>query len=301
MTVFEGVYPALITPMTPEGSLNEAALREVLEFDVRQGAHGFWVAGGTGESILLTEEENNLIAEIAADQVKGRAKCIMHVGANTTAQAARQAEHAARAGVPAICAVPPFFYAPSDESVVDYYRVVAAAADLPLFVYNLPQATGVEITPDMMKKLQDEVPQLAGLKHSSIDFVNVQMFAQMGLSCFTGNSYLMLAALTNGACGVVDGPPCAAPELWVEIFNAYRDGDIPRGEAAQRRASEFAGIVTQFGFHPAIKYAVGARLGIDVGNPRPPLPSITPEQRAQLRGQLERLGYLKEAVAQAGA
>ena len=300
MVTFGGVYPATITPMTADGSINEAAFREVLEFDVQQGASGFWLAGGTGESILLTEEENNRLAEISADQVQGRAVCIMHVGANTTAQAARQAEHAARAGVEAICAVPPFFYAPSDESLVEYYRVVAAAADLPLFVYNLPSSTGVDISPEQMTKLQDGVPQLAGLKHSSINFANLVDFAAMGLSCFIGNSHLVLAGLTSGACGVVDGPPCAAPELWVDVYNAYRDGDIPRAEVAQRRASEFASVVTQFGFHPAIKFAVGARLGIEVGDPRPPLPALSVAERAQLQRQLERLGYIKEAVAQAG-
>ena len=117
MTTFAGVYPALITPMTNdrEGSLNEEALRAVIELNIRAGVHGFWVAGGSGESVYLTELENNRIAEIAADQNQGRINNIMHVGAANTAQAARQAEHAAKVGVEAICAVPPFFYGVGDE------------------------------------------------------------------------------------------------------------------------------------------------------------------------------------------
>ena len=160
MSKFRGVFPAIITPMTPEGTLNEAIFREVMEFNIQAGVHGFWVAGGTGESVLLDDDENMRIATIAADQSQGRIANIMHVGSTTTARSARLAEHAASAGCEAICCVPPFFYKPSDEAIVEHYRVVAAAADLPLFVYNLPQATGTEIMPDLMKKIQDRVPQL---------------------------------------------------------------------------------------------------------------------------------------------
>ena len=122
------------------------------------------LAGGTGESVLLDDEENMRIADIAADQNRGRVNNIMHVGAATTKRAAAMAEHAAGAGVEAICCVPPFFYRQTDEAIVQHYRTVAAAADLPMFVYNLPGATGVEITPELMLKIQEGVPQLKGLK-----------------------------------------------------------------------------------------------------------------------------------------
>lgn len=101
-TEFHGIFPAIITPMTPEGKLNEAAFRKVIEFNIQAGVHGFWVAGGSGESVLLDDEENSRIAEIVADQSNGRIKNIMHVGAPTTARAAKLAEHAAKAGVESI-------------------------------------------------------------------------------------------------------------------------------------------------------------------------------------------------------
>ena len=113
----------------------------------------------------------------------------MHVGAATTERAARLAEHAAKAGNEAICCVPPFFYRQSDDAIVEHYRTVAAAADLPLFVYNLPQSTGVEITPELMAKIQDGVPQLKGLKHSAVTFANVRAFAKMGLDCLIGKQH----------------------------------------------------------------------------------------------------------------
>ncbi len=300
MAEFRGVFPAIITPMTPDGELNEAAFREVMEFNIQAGVHGFWVAGGTGESVLLEDRENMRIAEIAADQSHGRIKNIMHVGAATTARAARLAEHAAKVGVEATCCVPPFFYSQTDEAIVEHYRVVAAAADLPLFIYNLPQSTGVEVTPELMLKIQEQVPQLSGLKHSALSFSNVRDFAKMGLNCLVGSGMLMLPGLTIGATGCVDGPPNAAPEIWVEIWNAYNDGDMARAQAAQDRASELTGIVRDLGLHPAMKELLSQRLGIDCGAPRPPGQPLSAEQKAVVRRKLAELGLAGVAVVQSG-
>ena len=281
--------------MTADGEVDEEAFRVVMEDNIQAGVHGFWTAGGTGESVLLTDDENRRIALAAADQNQGRTNVIMHVGAQTTARAARNAEHAASAGVEAICAVPPFFVHPGDEGVADYYRTVAVAADLPLFVYNLPQSTGVEITPELMKRLQDEVPQLTGLKHSAYDLNNVYIFARMGLRVFTGMGRLMLPALTVGGGGCVDGPPCLAPELWVAIWEAYKARDLDRAEEAQARASEVEDMIIDLGYLGALKAAVGERLGIETGEPRPPTPSATPEQEALAREAVHRLGIAKVA------
>lgn len=248
--------------------------------------------------MLLDDEENMRIAEIAADQSAGRIENIMHVGAATTARAVKLAEHAAKAGVEAICCVTPFFYRQSDEAMVEHYRAVGAASDLPLFVYNLPQSTGVEITPEMMLKIQEGVPQIKGLKHSAVTFANIRAFSKMGLNCLVGNSLLMLPALTIGATGCVDGPPNAAPELWVEIWNAYNAGDIPRAEAAQARASEVTDLVRRFGLHAGTKAILSERLGIDCGKPRAPGQPLTSAQRSALLQSLNDLGLTRAAVAQ---
>ncbi len=294
MSKFQGVVPAIITPMTEEGSLNEEAFRAVMEFNIQAGVHGFWVAGGTGESVLLEDAENQRLAEIASDQNQGRINNIMHVGAPTTLRAARMAEHAAKAGVEAICCVPPFFYQQNDEAIVEHYRVVAAAADLPFFAYNVPGFTGKEIDLELMKKIQDGVPQLAGLKHSAVNQSLVRDFADMGLSCLIGNSTLMLPALTLGATGCVDGPPNVAPELWVEIWQAYQVGDMDRATAAQQQATAVTMLTRScaFKFHAVGKVLLTARLGIDCGVPRPPGMPLTSAESRQVLATAEELGLL---------
>ena len=292
MPEFKGIFPAIITPMTRDGVLNEAAFRQVMEFNIQAGVQGFWVAGGTGESVLLEDEENRRIAEIAADQSQGRILNIMHVGAPTTLRAALLAEHAAKVGVEAICCVPPYFYRQSDDAVVEHYRVVAAAANLPFCVYNLPQSTNVEITPELMAKIQEKVPQLAGLKHSAPYMGYVRTFAQMGLACLIGNCRLMLPAMTIGATGCVDGPPNWAPERWVAVWRAYQAGDLAQAQAAQEHASQVADLAPPFKFHATAKAVLSARLGIDCGEPRTPGQPLTAGEQAVLMGKIQQLGLV---------
>ena len=132
-----------------------------------------------------------------------------------------------------------------------------------------------------MRKIRDGVPQLVGLKHSGPVLDDVREFANMGLACFVGNAKLMLPALTIGAIGCIDGPLNVAPELWVEIWDAYQAGDLARAEVAQDRASQLSDTIVEFGFPACIKAALGERLGIECGDPRPPqLPLTTKEQTA---------------------
>lgn len=290
MSQFRGLFPAAITPLTTDGRVSEEALRQFLEFNIRIGVHGFWLAGGTGESVLLDDEDNRRIAEIAADQGGGRVANIMHVGAITTARACALAEHAARVGADAICAVPPFFYVPSPDQTVAYYKAVGAAADLPLFLYNLPQATNVEITPDLMRRLQEEVPQLQGLKHSSENFHNARLFAEMNVDCFIGSAHLMLPGLTMGCCGCIDGPPSFAPEYWLAIWDAYEAGDLRRAEVAQRRASEVYAALSGFSYQGAIKCAIGVRVGMDMGGPKQTHEALTEADKMELHARVEAMG-----------
>lgn len=289
---FRGVFPALITPMTAEDHLDEEALRAVVEYNLRAGVQGFWVAGGSGESVLLEDEENRRIATILADQTRGRAALIHHVGAPTTRRAVALAEHAASAGVEAICCVPPFFYGRAPDEIVEHYRAVAAAADLPLFAYNLPGATGVDIGLDLMKRIQEGVPQLVGVKHSSMNLPIIREFARLGLACFTGSSALMLPALTVGACGCVDGPPNVAPEPWLEVWQAYGDGDFRAAEAAQARARDIIDVCVMYSgarYHAVLKAVLSHRLGIDCGSPRRPALPLTQEQVEQVKARTDEL------------
>ena len=286
----QGVFPAIVTPMDASGHFDEPAFRAVMQSNIDAGAHGFWVSGGTGESVLVDDDENTRIAAAAVQQAGDQAEIIMHVGASTTRRAAALAERAAAVGVQNICCVPPFFYDVPETAIVEHYRTVASATGLPLFVYNLPQFTGVNISVDLARRIKDAVPQFIGIKHSGPTLADVRDFADMELACFVGNSELMLPALTLGACGCIDGPLNIAPELWVSIWTAFRNGDLAAAMAAQQRATGLTRAVIDFGFPGCVKAAIKVRLGIDCGDPRPPLPAVDLAQHGEIEQRLTALG-----------
>ena len=289
---FEGVFPAPPTPITQDGKVHELALRALLEDNIAHGAGGFWMAGTTGEGPILTEEQRDAVARISAEVCRGRALAIMHVGAISTASAVKAARNARAAGCDAVCCLPPFFFPSTERSRIEHYKAVAdAAGDLPFFVYNLPQLTQVETVPALMEKFVREIPTLKGLKHSAPNFAHIRVFADMGLTCFSGNGAFPLPALTMGAVGTIDAPLALAPWHYVELFNAWRAGDLARAQALQAGVRKYVDLVWMFDAPPDVcKTVLSARLGIDCGRSIPPVNRLTEEQRVQVLRAAESLG-----------
>lgn len=131
---FKGAFPANPTPVHGDGRINEEALRAIFEENLSHGVEGFWVAGSTGEGPIMSEQQRETTARIAGETVSGKGLSIMHVGAISTESAVKGAKAARQSGCDAICCVPPFFFRPSDDQVVEHYRRVADAAEgLPFF------------------------------------------------------------------------------------------------------------------------------------------------------------------------
>jgi len=283
---FKGVFPAPPTPLTQDGRVHEQALRALLEDNMAHGAHGFWMAGTTGEGPILTEDQRDAVARISSETCRGRALAIMHVGAISTASAVKAARNARAAGCDAVCCLPPFFFPSSERSRVEHYKAVAeAAGDLPFFVYNLPQLTQVETVPALMEKFVREIPTLKGLKHSAPNFSDIRVFADMGLTVFSGNGAFPLPALTMGAVGSIDAPLALAPWHYAELFNAWEAGDMARAQALQNGVRPYVDLVWMFGAPAHVcKAVLSARLGIDCGRPIAPVNSLNADEtRAVLR------------------
>jgi len=290
---FEGVYPAIITPLDKTNSFKEEEFKKVVEFNIQAGVHGFWVSGGTGESVYVKPEDIKKVIKSAVDQSNDRAKIIAHVGALTTKLSQDLAYSAADSGAHAICAVPPFFYGPSIDTIITHYKAISdASGNLPFFVYNLPQSTGTEIIPETMGIIKSEIPNVAGLKHSGPKFTDLRGFVKLGLSCFIGNAALMLPALTLGASGCIDGPLNAAPELWVKIWDLFNNKDFDQSIQAQEEATQFSNIIRDFGMHATIKEIISYRLDIDCGSPIPPLPNLSKNEKTKLITDIKKLNSL---------
>ncbi|MFO1320763.1 MAG: dihydrodipicolinate synthase family protein [Burkholderiales bacterium] len=289
---FKGVFPAPPTPLTDDGRVHESALRALLDDNLRHGAHGFWMAGSTGEGPILTEDQRDTVARISAEVCKGRGRVIMHVGAISTASAVKAARTARAVGCDAVCCVPPFFFPSSERSRIEHYRAVADAADgLPFYVYNLPQLTQVETVPALMEKFVRAIPTLKGLKHSAFNFSDIKVFADMGLTVFSGNGAYPLPALTMGAVGTIDAPLALAPWHYAELHAAWEAGDLVRAQALQAGVCPFVDLVWMYGAPAHVcKVVLSARLGIDCGRPTPPVNTLTADEQRDVLRVAESLG-----------
>ena len=292
---FKGVFPANPTPVKSDGRINEKALEKIIQDNLAHGVDGFWIAGSTGEGPVMSEVQRETTARIAGETISGRGLSIMHVGAISSESAAKGARAARKYGCDAICCVPPFFFRGGDQMTIDHYKRVADASDgLPFFVYNLPQLTQVEITPDLMEKIVDAVPNVVGLKHSAMNFGDIRLFADMGLKCFSGNGTLPLPALTMGAVGTVDAPLSLAPWHYAELYDAWERGDMETAQRLQDGGLEIVNVVRMFGAPAAVtKLILTERLGIDCGRPIPPVTDLTDEQRLVVLAAARNAGLLE--------
>ena len=292
---FKGVFPANPTPVDSDGRINEKALEKIIEDNLAHGADGFWIAGSTGEGPVMSEVQRETTARVAGETISGKGLSIMHVGAISTESAAKGAKAARQYGCDAICCVPPFFFRGGHQMTIDHYKRVADASDgLPFFVYNLPQLTQVEITPDLMGKIVNAVPNVVGLKHSAMNFGDIRLFADMGLKCFSGNGTLPLPALTMGAVGTVDAPLSLAPWHYAELYDAWERGDMETAQRLQDGVLEIVNVVRMFGAPAAVtKLILTERLGIDCGRPIPPVTDLTDEQRLVVLAAARNAGLLE--------
>ena len=291
---FAGVFPANPTPVTDDGEIHEEGLRAVLEDNMAYGVHGFWVAGTSGEGPLLSDEQRDTVARITGETTKDRALSIMHVGAITTHSAKKGAQSAARGGCAAIACLPPFLIRTSNSSIIDHYKAVADSAEgLPLFAYNLPQLTQVEFDRNLMESLRNEVPSLIGLKHSAHDLSMIRHWNDMGLACFSGFGHLPLPALTMGAVGTVDAPLSISPWLYVELYDAWKAGDLDLAKAKQREIQAVANLTTRYDAVSDVGKAIlGQRLGIDCGRAIPPNNRLTPDQCRDVISTAKSMGLI---------
>ncbi len=299
---FKGVFPAPPTPTTDDGRVNEKALRAMLDDHIAHGCGGFWMAGSTGEGPVMTDDARDVVAKVYAEVCKGRALVIMQVGSMSTASAVKAAKTSRASGCAAVCCLPPLFFRASERSIIDYYKAVAdAAGDLPFFVYNLPQLTQIEFLPPMMEKLKREIPTLKGLKHSAPDFTQIRLFADMGLSCFSGNGALPLPALTMGAVGTIDAPLSLAPWHYSELFAAWEKRDMKRAQSLQDEVRKYVDLVWMFGAPADVcKTVLSARLGVDCGHSIAPVNRLTDEQRREVLRAAEALGVTERQRKKAG-
>ncbi len=277
-----GVFPALITPFHDDGALNLDVLEPLAEFELLQGVHGFYVGGSTGEAFLQSVPERMLVLQQFARVVQGRARLIAHVGAISTADAARLAHTAADAGYDAISAIQPFYYDFSTADVLEHYRTLADATPLPLVVYNFPAKSARPLnTQDLLTLLAH--PKIIGIKHTSQNLYQLERLrkAVPQAVLYNGFDEMFVGGVAMGADGGIGTTYNVMGRLFVQMFDAIHADNLAQAQALQTRANDVIDVLIDVGVFPGTK-AMLKLLGVDCGPCRAPFGMLTAAQQLQV-------------------
>ena len=278
--MLHGAIAAALTPLTGGGTANdEDAIPPYVDFLASHGLDGILALGTTGEGMLFDLDERRRITELFMAAAGARLQVAVHCGAQSTADTTTLAEHAALVGADAVAVIaPPYFALDADELFAHFAAAAAACDPLPFYIYEFAARSGYSIPLEVVARLRDAAPNLAGLKVSDTPWEKFEPYLIEGLDIFVGPEALIPQAVAGGAVGAVSGLAGSFPDAVVALV---RD---PSPEAGQHVGALRASL-QRLPFHAASKMALGLR-GVPVrGAVRQPLRELTGDER----GEVERI------------
>ena len=223
----EGVFTALVTPMTTNGSVDEKALRRLVDFQIDGGVDGLVPIGTTGESPTLSGEECREVIRIVVQQARGRVPVIAGAGSNCTSEAVEYAKDAKEVGATATLQVAPYYNKPTNAGFLGHFTAIADAVDLPLIVYNIASRTGRNIDNPTMLELAKH-RNIVGVKEASGDLAQMMDLISKkpaDFSVLSGDDNLVLPLMILGGSGVISVASNITPDRVVTMVRAALEGD----------------------------------------------------------------------------
>jgi 4-hydroxy-tetrahydrodipicolinate synthase len=225
-TSFRGSFTALVTPFK-NGSLDEKAFRDIVEWQIGEGTNGLVPVGTTGESPTLSHAEHNRVVKWCTDQANRRVPVIAGAGSNSTAEAIELARHAEAAGADAVLVVTPYYNKPTQEGLYQHFKAINDAIGIPIVIYNIPVRSVIDMSVDTMKRLF-ELKNIAGVKDATANMTRVsQQRAAVGpdFNQLSGEDITALGFMAHGGHGCISVTSNVAPRLCAEFQGACLRGD----------------------------------------------------------------------------
>jgi 4-hydroxy-tetrahydrodipicolinate synthase len=235
--MFSGSIPALVTPMR-NGSIDEDAFRDFVEWQIAEGSHGLVPVGTTGESPTLTHEEHRRVVEICVEVAAKRVPVIAGAGSNSTREAIDLAQHAEKAGADAVLVVTPYYNKPNQRGLYAHFRAVAEAVSIPLIIYNIPPRSVVDMSPKTMGKLFRDCKNVVGVKDATANLARASLQRhRMGPDFIqlSGEDATALGFMAHGGHGCISVTANVAPKLCSEFQAACLAGDFKKALGYQDR------------------------------------------------------------------
>ena len=276
---FNGIIPALVTPLKEDETINIPVLEMLMEALLKQGADGFYVAGATGEGLALSPQERCILAQESIRIASKRKPCIIQVASTDFSQAVALAKHAEAAGASAISATPPLFFGYDEREVYHYYKRLAESVHIPLMIYYNP-AAGFSINATFAAKMF-EVDNITAIKWTSSDYSQIIRLKDMThgeMNVMNGPDATLLLGLCAGADGGIGTTYNYLMQYYRRIYDSFIAGNLDMAQEVQQQVSRILAARPKYPGIPLTK-AILEITGFPVGNATFPMCRLTTEEK----------------------
>ena len=289
---FQGSMTALVTPFR-DGRIDEEAFRALVSWQIEEGTKGLIPVGTTGESPTLSHAEHHRVVELCIQEAKGRAAVIAGAGSNNTAEAIDLAKHAEKAGADAVLVVTPYYNKPTQEGMYQHFKAINDAIGIPIFIYNIPPRSVVDMSVDTMKRLFD-LKNIVGVKDATGNLARVSQQRQAmgaGFIQISGEDMTAVAFNSAGGVGCISVVSNVAPKLCAQMQEATLAGDYKRALEIQDRLVPLHDAIFKEPGVAGAKYGLSL-LGKVKDEVRLPLLPVTEGTRAVIRSAMVHAGVI---------
>ena len=293
----KGVVVPILTVIDAEERIDEAGMRDQVEYVIRGGVSGILAFGSNGEFYVVEEDEMQRGLQIMVDQAAGRVPVYFGIGAISTKKCVRLAKMAAANGAAAVSVLQPMFLKPTEEELFRHFQTIAQAVpETPVLLYNNPGRVGYTLSGNLVERLAHQVPNIVGMKDTSGDMTQTGEFIRrtrdVGFKVFGGKDTLLYASLCHGAVGGVCTAANFMPELITDVYNKFVAGDRKGSLEAQFKLNPVRLSMDGASFPVAAKDMANLR-GRKVGLPYTPnLPTPEGPVLQKIRTEMEKAGLL---------
>ena len=291
MIKFEGIMPALVTPLKEDESINVPVLEKLIEYLISKNADGFYIGGATGEGLALKTEERMVLAEESIKCINKRVPAIIQVAAMDFNDAIALAKHAEKCGADAISATAPLFFAYDKDDVFNYYKKLAESVSIPMMMYYNP-AAGFKFDAQFAARVF-EVDNVTAIKWTSSDYYGMMRLKDLThgeMNIINGPDEMLLMGLNAGADGGIGTTYNFQLDNIRGVYDSFKKGDLEKAHNYQMKADKIIeALIGTYKTIPGTK-AILEALGFAVGNAAFPMKKYTDEQKAQIVEDMRNAG-----------
>ena len=289
MSYLTGINLAMQTPMHADGSIDFARWEELIDIYVDAGVHGLVLGAGTGQHPYLTRQECNRLYELGAERINGRCKMICQTSALVLDELVERSKHAQGLGADALMILPPYIEGPEDDDgLFAFYEAIDAAVETDIIGYNIPQTTGIGISLDLFKRL-NQLEHFNYIKDSAGDLTRQQEYLATGYMVLNGCDPNTVFSFIAGAQGCIWGGANYMPRESVHLFELVASNDIAATMELWSRMIPSLLCLWRGNYVAKVKAAARLR-GFDGGGVRAPLQNLSVDEARELAAYLEPLG-----------